>query len=261
MKNKIFPLTLLFPAVAGLCGAFLRGEQIKEAYTLNNGFISGNSSFAVGLLILCTLVFLIAIGAAFFFTKWFRLSSNDVPKINVFFPFWISGTIILVYAGIVLFALFEEFSTVNLILGLFSIYCAVSLFVLGRYKMLERENTAYCIMSSVPVFWAAFILILTFREKISDPVICDYVFNIFAYLSILFTAYTITAHTLGKNKKSITVFTCFCSIFFFLIEIVSPFFTGDTTSVNVSKITELLPQLAFLILIPCVTIEVFRKKQ
>lgn len=261
MKNRFFPLILLFPAVAGLCGAFLRGEQLKEAYTLNNGFISGNSSFAVGLLILCSLLVLIAIGAGFLFTKWFKPSNQDIPKINVFLPFLISGTIILIYAGFVFFDLFEEFSLLKLILGLFSVYCAVSFFVLGRYKMAERENTAYCIISAVPVFWAAFVLILTFREKISDPVIWDYVFNIFAHLSILFTAYTITAHTLGKDKRGITIFTCFCSIFFFLIEILSPFVSGQNISIGIAKITELLPQLAFLIIAPFITIEVFRKKQ
>lgn len=260
MKNKIFPLILFFPAVAGLCGAFLRGEQIKEAYEVSGGFISGSSSFAYGLLILCALVFLIAIGAAFLFTKWIVLSKNDVPKVNVFFPFWISGAIVFAYAVMVLFTLFDSFSMINLILCIFSAYCAVSLFALGRYRMSERENTAYCVMSAVPVFWAAFMLILTFREKISDPVVWDYVFNIFSYLSILFSAYAIAAHTLGKDKRIITLIACFCSIFFFLIEIFSPFVSGGNISLNAAKIAELLPQLAFLILMPFVTIEIFRKR-
>ena len=259
MKNKIFPLVLLFPAVAGLCGAFLRGQQIKDAYTYANGFISGSTSFSNGLFILCVLIFAIAIGAAFLFAGWLNLSKQDMPKINISIPLNISAVIILIYAGCIFKTLIDGFSAINLILALFSVYCSISLFALAKYKMKERESTTYCVMAAVPVFWACFMLILTFREKISDPIIWDYVFHIFAYLSVLFCTYAIAAHTLGKGRNRITVFTCFCSIFFFLIELVSPFLSNGNIKFDIAKITELLPSLAFLILIPFITMEAFRK--
>ncbi len=259
MKNKIFPLVLLFPVVAGLCGAFLRGQQIKDAYTYANGFISGSTSFASGLLILCVLIFAIAIGSALLFTKWLKLSKQDMPKANISIPLQISACIILIYAVFIFKTLVDSFSAINLILALFSVYCSTSLFVLAKYRMVERESTAYCVMAAVPVFWACFMLILTFREKISDPVIWDYVFHIFAYLSVLFSTYAIAAHTLGKYKKGFTVFSCFCGIFFFIIELVSPFICDGNIVLDLTKITELLPSLAFLILIPFVTMETFKK--
>ena len=260
MKNKIFPLVLFFPAVAGICGAFLRGSQIKEAHDTANGFISGGTLSSNGLFILSILVFAIAIGAALLFTKWFKLSGKDVSQTKIAVPFYISAALILAYAGLVLLPVVNgDFSAINLILGLFSVYCAASLFVLGRHNMAERESTAYCVMSAVPVFWACFMLVLTFREKISDPIIWDYVFHIFAYLSVLFSAYSITAHALGKNKKAIAVFTCFCGIFFFLIELVSPFISGGNIELTIAKITELIPSLAFLILLPFATMEILKK--
>lgn len=258
MKNKIFPLVLFFPAVAGLCAAILRGAQFRDAENLD-GFISGSTPYAYGLVILCALVFAIAIGSAVLFTKWIKLRKSDMPGIGVALPFCVASIIILVYAGFIFLSLKAEFNAINLILGFFSLYCSVALFILGKYRMAERDTSAYCIISSVPVFWACFMLILTFREKISDPVIWDYVFHIFSYLSILFSAYSIAAHALGKSKKGVAVFSCFCGIFFFLIEIVSPFVSGNAAELTTEKITELLPQLAFLILVPFTTIETFRK--
>ncbi len=259
MKNKIFPLVLFFPIVAGICGAFLRGAQFTEAFETSGGFISSSTPFANGLLILTLLVFGIAAGAALLFTKWLKPSKRTLPKINISIPLWIAAVIILAYAILIVTTLSENFSVVNLILALFSVYCAASLFILGKYKLKELESSAYCVMSAVPVFWACFMLILTFREKISDPVIWDYVFHIFAYLSVLFSTYSIAALALGKRKPTITVFTCFCSIFFFLIELISPFISENNIDLNIAKITELLPSLAFLILIPFVTTEALHK--
>lgn len=259
MKNKTFALVLLLPLVAGICGAFLRGAQFTEAFENSDGFISGSTPFANGLLILCILVFAMTTAAALLFTKYLKPSKRDTSKRSITISLWIAGSIILIYALLILKTLADGFTVINLILALFSVYCSVSLFILGKYKLKELESSAYCIMSVVPVFWACFMLILTFREKISDPVIWDYVFHIFAYLSVLLSTYSIAAHALGKKKVGVTVFTCFCGIFFFLTELISPFLSGGNIELNLAKVTELLPSLAFLILIPFVTAEVLNK--
>ena len=103
------------------------------------------------------------------------------------------------------------------------------------------------------------MLILAFRDKISDPVIANYAPMIFSYLSILMFCYSVSAHILGKNKKHVAVFTCFFGIFFILTELLSPIFAGGLVEINAENIRYLLPQLAFLILMPAVTAGIIKK--
>lgn len=258
MKNKLFPSLFALPVVTGICGAVLRASQIKHAYDLETGILRSGEPSTYGLIAVCVIAALIAILAAFLLKNGFEIKSEKLGKI-LFLSTVTASAFILVYAAMTLCSLLDEFSVPTLILGLISVYCAVAFLVLAKYSFTERDDVTYCIFSAVPSFWACFMLILAFRDKISDPVIANYAPMIFSYLSILMFCYSVAAHILGKNKKHVAVFTCFFGIFFILTELLSPIFAGGLVEINAESIRYLLPQLAFLILMPAVTAGIIKK--
>lgn len=249
MKNKLFPILFLFPITAGFCGASLRAAQLKA-------FASGAqnlSSPTNGLVIVSAIALLMGLIAALLLKNGINFSSRlREPALSA--VSFAGAIFLLVHTAFLLFSLRESFRATDLILALFSVYSAVSFIVLGKYRLRERDSSAYCIFSAVPAFWAAFLLILTFRDKISDPIISNYIFLILSYISILFFSYSVAAHILGKNRKLVAVFSCFSGIFFIFTEIFSLIFSGEFTFS-----VELLPLFAFLILMPLYTAEIIKK--
>lgn len=256
MKNrpKFLPILFALPLAAGLCGASLRATYLN--YPIETA--AGAPAF-YGLSIVCVIALLMSVIAAFLLKSGIEYSSVFLTKALPIASF-VGAAILLAYAVTLIVSLADRFSALTLILALLSVYACVSFIALGRHRLAERDDTAYCIFSAVPVFWICFVLIITFREKITDPVISNYVFLILAYISILFFGYATSAHVLGKNRKHVAVFSCFIGIFFILIELISPLFTGNYALMSLSDISELLPLLAFLVIMPFYTAEIVRKK-
>ncbi len=252
MKNrlKFLPILFLLPLTAGLCAASLRATQLN--YPIEAA--SSAPSF-YGLVIICVIALLMAVIAALLLKNGIEYTSVFLTKALPIASF-VSAACILAYAGTLIVSLAGSFSVLTLVLVLLSVYACVSFIALGRHRLAEREDTAYCIFSAVPVFWVCFMLIVTFREKIADPIISNYVFLILAYISILVFGYSTCAHVLGKKRKHIAVFSCFVGIFFILIELLVPLFADTATF----AISELLPLLAFLVIMPFYTAEIVRKK-
>lgn len=233
---------LVLATLLGIAGAFLRAHLLEFGKALTPLWI----------------LFAVAAVFALVFALVLRKNREEDMKEKgnvILFPFAISAILVLAYTGLLAFSLREKLGAVEVILALLSLYCAVSLLVIGKYNLQERDSTAYCTFAAVPVFWACFMLIIAFREKISDPVITNYVLLIFAYISILFFAYAIAAHLLGKNKKHVAIIFCFLGIFFILTDVISSVIIGDIAL----RLREILPQLAFLILMPFATFEIIKK--
>ncbi len=258
MKNRLFPSLFALPVVTGICGALLRASQLKDAYDAETGILRSGEPVTYGLVAVCVIAALIALLAAFLLKNGVEIKSAKFQK-GLSVSTAVSSALVLVYAAMTLYTLLDEFATPTLILGLISVYCAVAFLVLAKYSFAERDDVAYCVFSAVPAFWACFMLILAFRDKISDPIIANYVPMIFSYLSILMFCYSVAAHILGKNKKHVAVFTCFFGIFFILMELLSPLFAGGLVEINAATIRYLLPQLAFLLLMPAVTAHIIKK--
>lgn len=258
MKNKLFSSLFLLPVVTGICGALLRASQLKHAYDAETGILRSGEPSTYGLVAVCVIAALLAVLAAFLFRGGVEIKSSKLEK-GLFISTAVASAVLLVYSGMTLYPLLEDFNTASLILVLISIYCAISLLILAKFSFAERDDTAYCVFSAVPSFWACFMLILAFRDKISDPIIANYVPMIFSYLSILTFCYCIAAHILGKNKKHVAVFSCFFGIFFILTDILSPVFAADFAEMSFENIRYLLPQLAFLILMPAGTAQIIKK--
>lgn len=243
MKKLYFPF-LALAALFGIAGAFLRANLLENAKEL------------APLWILLAAALVISTVFAIFFKKS-KAEIAESRRNTCLFPFAISALLILAYAGMLAFSLREKLEPVEVILALLSLYCAVSLLVIGKYNLAERDSTAYCTFAAVPVFWACFMLIIAFREKIADPVISNYVLLIFAYIALLFFAYGIAAHLLGKNKKHVSIIACFMGISLILTDIGSSVIIGDAAT----RLREIIPELAFLVMMPFATFEIIRKNK
>lgn len=241
MKKFYFPF-LALAALLGIGGAFLRADSLAGAGGLTP------------LWILCAVALCLSVAFVFILKNKSR-SCEETSNSSLVLPFSASAVLILAYAALLAFSLRGKLEAVIVVLLLLSVYCAVSLLVIGKYNLAERDNTAYCTFAAVPTFWACFMLIIAFREKISDPVITNYVFLIFSYISILFFAYAIAAHLLGKKKKHVAIIACFMGIFFILTDVVSSVILGDFPT----RLREIVPQLAFLVMMPFATFEIIKK--
>jgi len=252
MKNKLFPILFAIPVTAGICGAILLATEFGH---VQEGILPSPSN--TGVIIVSAIAILMALAISFLLKDGISFKKAGRALTIVSF---IGAGVILLHGALLLLSLAETFKATTLILALFSVYSSVSFIVLGKYSLCERENTAYSLLSAVPSFWMCFLLILSFRDKVTEPIILNYIFLILSYISILLFCYSVAAHALGKDRKCVAVFSCFAGIFFILTELLSRLFSGAFSHVTATEITELLPLLAFLPIFPVYTAEIIRKK-
>ena len=258
MKNKQFSLLFALPVTTGVCGALLRAAQLKHAYDPATGALLSSNPISYGLIVVCFIAFIMAALAAFLCKNGTEFEGDKHSALSMLSSS-VAAVFILAYAGLLFFSLAETFEVTKLILALFSVYCSVSLIAMGKYRFAERDSSAYCIFAAVPVFWACFVLILTFREKISDPIIANYVPLILAYILILFYAYGVAAHILGRKKNTVTVFSCFFGIFFIITQLLAPLFAAGHIPIDLRWLEESLPLLAFLFFMPGTVAQIIKK--
>ncbi|MBR5542885.1 MAG: hypothetical protein IKU65_02165 [Oscillospiraceae bacterium] len=258
MKSRFFPALFALPATAGICAAYLKAMHISHSEAGAFEAIVGEAA-SVGFSAVCIIAVLMALVAAFILKNGVAFRSGKTEAAAKA-ALSVCAVLILAYAGTLLISLRNGFEAITLILGLLSIYCAVSFFVMAKHSLAVCDSVAYCVCSAVPVFWACFLIVISFREKISNPIISEYVTLIFAYISILLFAYSLAAKILGKKKTGVMVFACFSGLFFILVELLTPLFLiGKVNLLSAYSAKELLVQVAFLLMMPSVTIHILKK--
>ncbi len=257
MKSKFFPALFALPITAGVCAAYLRSVQIGcSAEVLPSELVS---PAVYGFIAVSAVAVLMALVAAFILKGGVDFKSDRIDNAaNT--VLYIAAAFILVYAGFQVVPLLEKFELIRLVLALFSVYAAVSLLVLGKYNMSERSSLAYYVFSAVPVFWACFMIVVSFREESTNPVVYEYASKILSYLSILAFSYSIASYVLGRTRRGVAVFSCFIGIFFMIVELVAPLFLiGKLPILSLYRIEGLLPIVAYLIMMPLVMIKIIKK--
>ena len=257
MKSKFFPAFFALPVTAGVCAAYLHSHQLAYSFGLVGESIAKPAGY--GFIAIIAIAFFFALISAFILKGGVEFKSEKIDS-------FASGALgaaavpMLLYAGVPFLSLSEKFDLVTLVLGLFSVYSAVAFLVMGKYRLSERDSVSYCVCSAVPVFWACFMIIISFREKIANPIIYEYATLIFAYLAILLFSYSNAGCLLGKKRSGTAVFACFAGLFFIIVELVSPLFLiGEMPISSLYNIREILPQFAYLILMPPVMIKIIKK--
>lgn len=257
MNRKTYPFYLLSAFFLGILGALFRGKQLVSAFDSETGILLRGEPETIALLICFVFSFVGAVAFALLTKKDCDVSTSPRSDRFIRASFFISAVIVLFFAFLKFIELQNGFMVTTLILALLSVYCSVSLFALGKYGMRERDSAGYCVFAVVPVFWACYLLVLLFRDKIPDPILADYVFAVFAYIFVLLIAYGISANVLGKCASRLTVFSCFLGMSVMMTELfsrlASNLFFGGAFEFTVESFAEWLPILAFLLLIPAVS--------
>ncbi len=240
MKKKLLPFLFVLPIALGIVGAYARAVALAHD--------ARGSALLTSLSIAAVIIFA---AAAVFLRKERRGLGGGEKEGKI--AFTVAGFIMLVAAFVALFEVYRQYELLKLVFALLTIYCSVSLIVLGKYSLAAKDSIAYCTMSAVPVFWACFLLIITFRERISNPIIYEYVFLMFAYICILLFAYALAGEVLGKNRVAFGVFAALSGTYFIITEALAPYIAkvisgGLYEAVLFSP--ELLFKIAFLILMP-----------
>lgn len=264
MKNRWFPILIVMPVVTGICGAILRAAQLTRAFDAETGVLKSGSPLTAALVAVSVIAVMMALISAFVLKNGVTSAPNGkASSIELFST--ISAVLIIADAGVGIFGLRNKFDAVELIFSLLSVYCAVAIIVMGKYRMEERDSVPYSVFAAVPVFWACFLLILTFREKIADPIIADYAMLIFSYICILLFLYALAAHLLGRSRFAVMIFSCFVGMYFIIVELLSPvvaaFMMPSYDFVMHIDIRELLPQLALLVFMPSAASLIVRRRK
>ena len=240
MKKKLLPFLFILPIALGLVGAYARATALA-ADAKGSALLTGVSIAAV-----------VIFAAAAVFLRKERRGLGGGEKAGKA-AFTVAGFIMLVSAFITLFEVYQKYELLKLVFALLTVYCSVSLIVLGKYSLAPRDSIAYCTMSAVPVFWACFLLIITFRERISNPIIYEYVFLMFAYICILLFAYSLAGEILGKNRVVFGGFAALAGTYFIITEALAPYIAKALSAGAYEAALfspELLFKIAFLILMP-----------
>ncbi|NLG53197.1 MAG: hypothetical protein GX541_04400 [Clostridiales bacterium] len=252
----------ILPLVLGAVGAYLRAYEmvfvIDEAVELpqNSGIVTNT----LGGLSLALAVFFLAYAlkarkrpaepeAA-------HKSCECVPTAAV-----LSSAILFTYGAYKLYICTAEFEISMLIFGFLTIYGAASILIIGLMQLENRDNALYAVFASVPVFWACYSLILLFRERISDPIILDYIYVLFAYISILLFTYTLTGFVFGKDRIVIATLSGGMCVYLCAIELLSPVFVpvfNPEKQIGLLAYSEKLPLLAFIIFVPFALNKMYR---
>ena len=258
-RTKLFPFLFIPVIVSGICGGILRAQQLTTAFDEKLGIYIAGALPTKGLIAVSIVAVLLALISALFF-KSENASSSERKNILTAIPVYVGAFALLCFAALLLFSLIGKFDFIALVLALFSIYCAIAFISMGIYRFAERyDSSAYNIFAAVPAFWACFLLITAFRAKISDPIIANYILTVFAYIAILLFAYSTAAHLLGKGKKYVAIFSCFIGLYFCITEILSTFIVS--APVTLDRIIELMPMLAFILIMPSATIMILDSKK
>jgi len=240
----------ILPFIIGLVAAWLRANELVYVFDPITGLPS-NSMWVTG-----SLVVLACAVASFFLVVALRRKCEPPtgkPSLGLIPSACASFCILFALSGYELYSYMQSRVVTDLIFGVLTLLCSVAQLFLGLKRLEARDNMAYNIFAAIPTFWTCYALILIFRQRISDPIISDYVYLLLAFVCILLFAYAQCGYIFGKNRAKVAIFTGALTVFFSTVELFAPIIAGmissDAEFMRVS-LQEAAPLAAFLIYIP-----------
>lgn len=217
--RKCYYLPIL-SLLLGVAGAFFRERQMATGFDSDGLAVYGNI-WAILLAVLS------AVAAVLFILFLFKLKTAgpvDGAEIGVRTPVYpvvcgVASAFLLAAGmiGLIEYIRFETDILRNLLLSAFAVITAlctasVSLVI---YKGKDMKNTG--IISTLPVFFMCFWLIVAYREHAANPVIYDYVYQMLAIICGTMGFFYSAGFVFGKNKPARAVFFMLMSVFFSLV--------------------------------------------
>ncbi len=247
--KRIFLFGIL-PFILGLVAAWLRAGELAYVFDFSSGLPSNPMWFSPvlsALVIICVILFLI-------FAFRFKPGEPHGSASPALMPAaCASFCVLFTFSGYELYLYMQTREITSLIFGILTLLCSVSQLFLGIKHLEIRDNTVYNIFAAIPVFWACYALILIFRERISDPIISDYIYLLLAFVGILLFVYAQCGYVFGKSRQRIAIVSGALAVFFCTLELFAPLFTSLLSPDSLfmrPTLEETAPLVAFLIYIP-----------
>ena len=91
--------------------------------------------------------------------------------------------------------------------------------------MLFRSTEGIAYFSIIPMFWACFDLIMTFKANGANPLISEFIFELFASIAVMYALYCFIGFLFGKSNTQRFVFATLLSIFLVAITLSTSLYT------------------------------------
>lgn len=203
MQKKAHVYLPIFALITGICGAVIRAAELGHSFEPDTGLLI--PGIYVGVMRWVTIsVVLISVLFSFFLKGKLQdglhlLSGKDDAITKTF---GVAGCFLLLGAAAYNYLGYRQVLRMSeIILLLLAAFAAVSLLI-----RISKPGRDYSIFSLVPVFWCCFWLILIYRDRSIDPVVEDYIYELFAVVATTLLFYGLAGYDFGSRNRRANVF-------------------------------------------------------
>lgn len=222
-----------FVLIASVLGGLLRGINLITGYEVRTSLpIEGN--LAQTALIILSIVMIIIVGALSrpyaqsngkFFIDTFGTNSNIYKSLVVLagacmgisgllgLYTTISDTLLGTSISAASMNIYSELLPL-LPLWILAILSLVSFLVLAKSQFSGEITESRAGLSIIPMFWACFDLIITFKDNSISPFVSLYAFELFAAVFLVFAFYVFAGFFYAKSNIALFMFFSSMSVFF-----------------------------------------------
>ncbi len=214
-------IMILFCVLAfGIIGAFMRGYEL--AFWLDpvtNIFESGGfGGYILPIISIAFAIISILIGKCY--STPVTYSAIFSKKSMLHSALYLICAITLTALGIFKIAtVLNSFSATQLIYGILTVICGISLILLMRPSLMKFDGDAIKFILTIHVFWSCFMLILTFMEHPVEPVINVFAYDLIGAILIVLSIYSVTNLIFGEKKLSLLISTSLLAIYFVFVTV------------------------------------------
>ena len=210
---------MLYAVLAvGILGACVRGWELAYAFNPETGlYDAGAAAFVLPLIsVLAALLSILAAAAhrssAESFLSAFPIRSRASLAIIA-----IAGLVMVASGVLKIFGFVQSASFTALLFGILTVACGISLLVLSKARFRGEADELVSFVSTIPIYWACFMLILTFMEHPVEPVIQTFAYDLLASCAILLAIYYASAMLYGKHAVGLCLMSTLAALYFSLV--------------------------------------------
>ncbi|MDD4715006.1 MAG: hypothetical protein PHT34_00425 [Oscillospiraceae bacterium] len=218
---------LLLPGLAvigGVAGAILRNTERNTVFEPDTGLAVLWQPVTVALIALSVVL------AALFFVSVRRMRPRTFPggyaeafyaPSSLYITLSVAAAFLLAAAGVLLVRDAVAGDTVSvawLLLGLFALFTAASVLVTARSNFKGGKQGKYSLFLLVPAFFSCFWMVLAYERQAENPVLLQYVYELFAIICILLAFYFMAGFGFEKPKVRRTSFFLLMGIYFSILQ-------------------------------------------
>lgn len=236
MKHTYKTLWLFAALAFGLFGGILRGHELAYCYQYDTGlYYADYSSRVLPLLCVFAAAVFLLVGVSVkkdnrSYLKKFAISRGGMA-LSV-----LAGLIILVCGAVYAVSIALSFSIYKLLLGALTAVAGMCIILAGARRKAGDEEDAARMPLLITVFWAAFMLILTFMEHPVEPILQLFAYDLLAMCASALSVYCQAADVFGKNRDKIGAFASLLAVTLLTLTVfgraLAVYFTGNTAFIT-----------------------------